>query len=58
MTLMSCTRKKDKYVLYKKFFKKNKKMSSDYKKYPLTINEVSSDFDFFFSVRKNNIINS
>lgn len=50
MTLMSCTRKKDKYVLYKKF-KKNKKMSSDYKKYPLTINEVSSDFDFFFSVR-------
>ena len=51
MTLMSWTRKKkDKYVLYKNF-KKNKKMSSDYKKYPLTINEVSSDFDFFSFLR-------
>ena len=31
---------------FTKILKKNKKMSSDYKKYPLTINEVSSDFDF------------
>ena len=36
-TNMSCTK-----IL------KKKKMSSDYKKYPLTINEVSSDFDFSF----------
>ena len=48
MTLMSCTRKKGQICPLQKFLK-NKKMSSDYKKYPLTINEVSSDFDFFFS---------
>ena len=47
MTLMSWTRKKGQICPVQKILKKIKKMSSDYKKYPLTINEVSSDFDFF-----------
>ena len=36
-------KKKDIFVLHKKILKKIKKMSSDDKKCPLTMNEVSSD---------------
>ena len=39
-------KKKGQICPVQKILKKKKKMSSDYKKYPLTINEVSSDFDF------------